>query len=342
VSEPLLALLFVLGAAVSVVASFRLVASLERIGTRLGITQALLGMLAALAGDAPEITAAVSALASHQGKIGAGVAIGSNVFNLAALLGLAALVAGRVPLHRRVVALEGAVAVWIALACMLVVVGALPALAGLPLVLVVLVPYVIFLGASRERLARMGVPASWLSWLGIAIAEQEAELASERPVDQLPVSAAGRSALRRDTAVVALGVVVVVAASVVMERAAQRLGARAGVAQIITGGLVLAVVTSIPNAVAAIYLARRHRAGATLSTAMNSNALNVTFGLLLPATIAGLGSPSATATLVAASYLGLTVIALGLAHRGHGLRRPQGALIIALYLAFVVALTLVS
>ena len=55
---------------------------------------------AAVAADAPEITASITALAHHQATIGAGVVLGSNVFNLAALLGLGAVVAGRINLHR--------------------------------------------------------------------------------------------------------------------------------------------------------------------------------------------------------------------------------------------------
>ena len=101
---------FPAGAAVSLATSWLLVSRLERIGERLGLSEALLGMVAALAADAPEISAAVSALASHQQRVGAGVVLGSNVFNLAALLGLGAVVAGRIGLHRKVVVLGGAVA----------------------------------------------------------------------------------------------------------------------------------------------------------------------------------------------------------------------------------------
>ena len=60
-SDPLLGVTFVLAAAVSLAASWLLVTSLERVGARLGLTEALLGLLAALAADAPEITAAVTA-----------------------------------------------------------------------------------------------------------------------------------------------------------------------------------------------------------------------------------------------------------------------------------------
>jgi hypothetical protein len=67
---------------------------------------------------------------------------------------------------------------------------------------------------------------------------------------------------------------------------------------------------------------------------MNSNALNVAAGLLLPATIVGLGASSTSATLVVLWYLGLTVLALGCAYAGSGLLRGEGVLIICAYLAF--------
>ena len=121
--DGLLAVVFVAAAAVSLATSWLLVSRLERIGARFGLSEALLGMLAALAADAPEITASATALAGHHARIGAGVVIGSNVFNLAALLGLGAVVAGEITLHRRVIILEGTVAMLIAAVCLGVVLG---------------------------------------------------------------------------------------------------------------------------------------------------------------------------------------------------------------------------
>jgi hypothetical protein len=94
--------------------------------------------------------------------------------------------------------------------------------------------------------------------------------------------------------------------------------------------------------VSALYLAARGRGAATLSIALNSNALNVVIGLLLPATLVGLGAPSGQGTLVAAWYLGLTAVTLICADAGRGLRRTHGALIIAGYLAFVTAVLLTT
>jgi hypothetical protein len=77
-----------------------------------------------------------------------------------------------------------------------------------------------------------------------------------------------------------------------------------------------------------------------LSTALNSNAINVVAGLLIPASLAGLGPRSGQAILVAAWYAGLTVLALALAFRGRNLGRAADTAIIAGYLAFVTALVI--
>jgi cation:H+ antiporter len=327
-------LLFAVGAAVSLAASWLLVSRLERLGERAGFSEAWLGLVAALAADAPEITAAVTALARGQASVGAGVIIGSNVFNLAALLGLAAVVAGRIAFHRRVVLLGGVPAVWVAAVTLLTVTvlasaaGLAPVL-GLALTAVVLGPYVAVLGMSRARVESLPLPAGWTCWLVAAVHEEEDELAE---------AVKPRRGTWRDAIAAAGALVTVVGASTVMEVAATALGHRYAIPDIIIGGLVLAVVTSLPNAVAAVYLARRGRGAAVLSIALNSNAINIVAGLLIPASLAGLGPRSGQGTLVVAWYAGLTVLALALAYRGRGLGRPAGAVIIAGYLAFVAAL----
>src|SRR5262249_39507446 len=96
---------FLVAAGLALVASGVLVSRLERLGERIGLTDAALGMVAALGANAPEISASVTALVRGQRDVGIGVILGSNAFNLAALLGLAAIVAGGVRFHRRVVLL---------------------------------------------------------------------------------------------------------------------------------------------------------------------------------------------------------------------------------------------
>jgi Ca2+/Na+ antiporter len=255
------------------------------------------------------------------------------VFNLAALLGLSALVAGSIALHRRVIALAGTIAVWIAAVCVLVVSGVLSPLTGLLLSAGALAPYAALLGAGVDRLARLRPPDGWRDWLRKAVHEEEVEL--EGAIHP----ARGHA---RDIVLALASVLVVVGASVGMERTASTLGARAGIGQIVVGGVVLAAATSLPNAVAAVYLATRGRGAAMLSTALNSNAINVLVGLLAPGAIVGVGARSGQTEFAAASYLALTAAVLLTAYASRGLGRRAGALVIGAYLAFVAVLVTIA
>jgi cation:H+ antiporter len=318
--------MFLLGALLSLGTSWLLVSRLERIGDRLGLSEALLGLVAALAADSPEVTAAVTALVRGEHQVGAGVVLGSNVFNLAALLGLSSIVAGAIALHRRVVLLSGAVGIWVAGVCLAAVAGLVVPGIALVVAMAALVPYAVVLGTEGRGLGRLHLPRRWSRWLMAAVAEEEQEL--EGAVERFRGTA-------RDGALAAAALLLVVGASVTMERAASGLGESLAVPEIVVGGLVLAAVTSLPNAVAAVYLASRGRGAAVLSTALNSNALNVVLGLLIPATLLGLGVPSGHATLTGAWYAGLTLAALAFAYADSGLRRDAGVLIVAGYLVFV-------
>jgi len=179
----------------------------------------------------------------------------------------------------------------------------------------------------------LDLPAAVTRWLGDAVDEEEAEL--EIAIHPQPGAAI-------DVVIAAIAVAVVIGASIAMEQTGSTLGDRHGVPQIVIGGLILAGVTSLPNAVAALYLAARGRGAATLSVALNSNALNVTAGLLVPGVIVGLGPPSGGSTLIAAWYLGLTALSLAFAYAARGLRRAHGTVIILAYLAFVAAVLATS
>jgi Ca2+/Na+ antiporter len=301
-----------------------MVSRLERVGERLGLSEALLGLAVALAADAPEITSAATAVVRHQHTVGAGVVLGSGPFNLAALLGLGAAAAGRIRLHRKVVLLGGAVAIWTGGAALVTVRADVAPGAGLALALVVLLAYVVVLGfGGRGR--RLPLPPLLADWLLAAAAEEEAEMEE---------GVLGSPGTRSDGVVAAVALVVVVVASVLMEQSATSLGHRYSVPDIVIGALVLGGVTSLPNAVSAIYLVRRGRGAASFSSALNSNNFNVAVGLLIPATVVGLGRPSGQSELVAVWGLVLTALTVACAYRDRGLTRVTGVLIVVGYVGF--------
>jgi cation:H+ antiporter len=320
--------------ALSLTASAVLIVRLERLGARLGLTEGALGLVAALAADAPEITAAATALSRGQHEVGVGVVLGSNVFNLAALLGLSAVVAGRVAFVRPVVVVEGAVGVWLAAVCLGVVVGPVPPGAGVVAASIVFVPYVVVIALPEIRRARLPIPDRVRRVLLVGVDQAERDLA--RPEHDIEAVGGEPDGYARDAVQALLAVVVVVVASVQLETTVTDLGQRRGWSSAVIGAVVLAAITSLPNAVAAVYLARRGRGAATLSEAMNSNNINALLGFLLPATLIGLGADSVVNDTVAIWYAGLTAATVAVSYWLRGIPRAAGLAIIVAYAVFVI------
>src|SRR5213596_4354122 len=107
----LLVLFFLGSLAVTLAAAAFFARRLDRVGLRLGLPETLLGLLTALAADAPEAASAIAALVKGAHGVGVGVILGSNVFNLAAMVGFSALLCGSIRIRREALAVEGAVGV---------------------------------------------------------------------------------------------------------------------------------------------------------------------------------------------------------------------------------------
>jgi Ca2+/Na+ antiporter len=109
-----------------------------------------------------------------------------------------------------------------------------------------------------------------------------------------------------------------------------------GVKRPIVGVLILATLTSIPNIITSIRLALDARGMAVLSESLNSNTINILFGICIPAIIFGLWSLSKQTVFSVWWLMGITILALLLLYLKKGFSRMSGAIVINLYLAFVV------
>lgn len=307
--------------------SLVLAAELERIGARLHLSEALQGIISALGANAPEIATAVSSLALGRHDLGVGVVLGSNIFNLALLLGGSALVAGDVRVRPRGFALNALAATLVTAIATVVVLQLIPAWLGLVLVTTLFVPYVVIAALGMERLARMRLPAPLDRWLTAA----SDDATRDERKDRRP-----RAATPIDMLAVIPALAAVVIGSVHMVHIAIRLSARWSLPQAVVGVLLLAALTGIPNAVAAIRLARKHRGAAVVSEAFNSNSFNVLFGICLPGTILGMGTLSLRSELAALWLGAMTLTAVMLVGWRHRLRRTGAGVLVALYGGFVI------
>jgi cation:H+ antiporter len=317
---------FWLSVAGSVVASLVFARKLDEVSERLGASEGLHGILTALGADAPEISTAIAAMVASNSRLGVGVVIGSNVFNLAALLGLSAVVAGGVRIHRHGLLFNGGAALLVTAVATALVVHGIAAIAATLMLLAVLGPYVFFLSIRPERIAEILPTGRVRRFLVAAVREEIQDLRTGEHAPKASIS---------DVIALTLSLAAIVGASVGMVHAATDLGRRWDVSDIVIGTLVLASLTSLPNLITAVRLALHGRGAAVASEALNSNSLNVIAGLALPGLAVTLGSPSGVELFSVSWLAGMTVLAVLLAYVSQGLGRVEGVALMVLYVPFV-------
>jgi cation:H+ antiporter len=306
-------------------ASVRLTATLERIGARLRISDGLLGILIALGADAPEICTAIAALLSAQHEVSVGIVLGSNIFNLAGLLGLSAVVAGRISIGRKGLLLNGGIGLTITVIALALVLRVISAEIALVLLVSLLLPYLALSAMHPPRIQGLRIPPAINSFLSAAIAHSHK---NARRRKKLPLRAS------RDFTWLVIAVSLTVGASFGAVHYAVWLGRYWSVDETITGMLVLSVLTSVPNVVAAVKLANDEHGAAVISEALNSNSFNIIAGIALPAVVIGFAPPETSVVYAAIWLLFMTVVALFAAGGRRGLGRSGGALILLMYLLF--------
>ena len=316
---------FFAGLATTLAASEFLARGLTRLGTKLRLSEGLIGLFAALAADSPELSSAVIALASGAGAVGVGVIVGSNLFNLAALLGLAAVIAGGVRIRRGPLLLDSAVGLFVLLVSAAMVAGVFAPGLSVALIVPVAAGYVLVLATEHMR-PRFSLLRPLLASAPHGIGEVPYETSHDRPRSThqswLPV------------ALIPVALTGVVAGSLAMVREALAAAPSLHISPAVLGTIVLAALTSLPNLWVALHFARADRGTALFSSAMNSNTINLVGGLLVPALFIGVA-----ATRGSLAYFGwladLTLLAVLAPLVRSRLSRVAGLLIIAIYAVFV-------
>jgi cation:H+ antiporter len=282
---------------------------LDHLAPRLGLPEALVGLLTALAADAPEISSALIALAKGAKSVSLGIVVGSNAFNLAAMIGLSALLAGSVRIKRRSLAVEGGVGLLAVLVAAGVIVKLLEPVLALLALVAVLIPYLLLL---VRRPSQTGPPD-----------RAAAHRFRETPVWRL-------------TSTILLAVGLIVVGSEGMVRSALSLADQWQLPTALVGVLILAILTSLPNAYTAVRLGASHRGAALVSESLNSNTINLLGGVMVPALLIGLEPASRLVRFDFAWLVMMTLVALLLLTPRRGSGRVGGGVLILLYVAFVV------
>lgn len=320
VSVGLAALLFCFSLVVTLWAAAVFADRLDHFGERLGLPEAILGMLTAVAADGPELSSAITALAQGRHDVGIGVVVGANIFILAGALGVSAVIAGPIAIRRETLVLEGALGLGATGGVALFAFDVIPAWAVVTITGTLLAVYLLLIALAEEG----GMPPRPRHILRRALGTRHRKASTRQRV-----SATHVVLMLAAAAAIVLG-------SVGMVHSALRLGHAANVPDILVGTLLLAVLASLPNVYAGIRLGRARREAALMSEAMNSITINLVGGVAVPAlfvTFASTGLERADLLLLFA----MTALTVVLLSPKRGMGRTGGAVLIVLWLGFVAA-----
>lgn len=309
---PLLAVL--VGLALLVWSADRFVEGAASTARHLGMSSLLIGMVVVGFGtSAPEMV--VSALASWQGNpgIALGNAYGSNITNIALILGLTALISP-IAVHSRVLRKE------------------------LPILSLVTI-FVLLLMYDRNlsrfdgwlHLAVFAGLMGWTIWEGM---RQKDDAFGEEMEDELEEQA---MPIRRALFWLIVGLVLLIASSRILVWGAVAIAHQLGISDLIIGLTIVAVGTSLPELASSIIAVRRNEHDIALGNVLGSNLFNT----LAVVGIAGTIRPMAFDQAVfSRDMLTMTVLTVSLFLFGYGFRGPgrinriEGALLLACYLGY--------
>ncbi len=313
------------------VASDRLVAAVEAAGDRYRWSTGLVGLLAAAGADGPEVSAAIIALAAGAHEVSLGVILGSNLFNLAAVLALPVLIVGFVKVRHSSLQADGSALLIVTCLVEAMLLRFVSAVAGLLAVAAVVAAY-LYIISRKEK----DVPTGALTCSDDAVSPrgdvtwEEREREREEDIRQgLP---AGIVLLMRGLAATA----VIIGGCDVLVNATLYLGPHLSLPSTFTGTFVLAALTSLPNVWVAMSLARRHRGAVLMSAVCNSNLINLVFGVCVPMQFSAQRLIGVQRTVDLPWLAILTSLAIALVWTREGMGRLGAGVIVALYTVFAI------
>jgi cation:H+ antiporter len=254
---------------------------LEALCDRLDLSAGMLSILSAIGANIPNYVASIVAIANGQQDVGLGIIIGSNIYNLAIILGISALAAPgshgiRLQLKEKHDVL---IIAYYAFAITLTT-----------LVAILLLPRTSFAAPLYAKLLTL-VPVILALILTLAIFGSLVLHIVQRPhpshVESIPKqeeSKPGPSSisLKRLIAEVLFALVIALGGVIVMVQSGEQLTADMHMPAVLAGLLVLAVATSLPNTVVAVILVRTGRMAACVEEIFSSNSINAALGIALP------------------------------------------------------------
>jgi cation:H+ antiporter len=284
-----------------------LVGGSSAVAIRFGMSPLIIGLtLVAFGTSAPELVVSVQATLTGHGDIAVGNVVGSNIFNIAVILGISALIFP-MSVHRDLIRRDMPV-----------------------MLLAALVAILFLLDGHLDRWEGGVLFAGIVAYVVLSI---RAARRQPPPEEELTVPAVS-GGLPKACALVVFGLGILVLGSYALTWGAVRLAIRFGVSEAVIGLTIVACGTSLPELATSVVAAFRKQADIAIGNIVGSNIFNVFAILGIATLIRPIEGPD-----VQASDLwtmgGFSLLLLPLMWTGFRISRVEGALFLALYVGYL-------
>ncbi|MCB9898709.1 MAG: calcium/sodium antiporter [Planctomycetes bacterium] len=314
-------LLIVFGLVLVTLGAELLVRGASALALAAGVSPLFIGLtIVGFGTSSPELSASLTASAQGATDVAVGNVVGSNLFNIAVILGLTALlkpIRVHFPMLRRevLVALGAAAVPWLALLSD----GVVSRAAGAALLLFLIGHLAWSYRAARRASAR------------------ERALAAVELRDTLDLgTSASSSPTRRarpwlDALLVLVGLLLLVQGSRTFVTSAISLAHRAGISELVIGLTIVSVGTSLPELVTSVVAAFRGSPDIALGNVLGSNVFN-SFGILgTCAVVRPQAVPHAVLVFDTPAVLLATLLVIPIMRSGGVISRVEGGVLLAAY-----------
>lgn len=281
------------------------------LAVRLGVTPLIIGLTVVAYGTSmPELIVSIQAALGDNGSISVGNVVGSNIFNIGVILGLAAIF---YPLKVKAQILR----------------------LDIPIMLVAAVLFLLFF--LDHRISRLeglvfvvGVMAYTIFNIRKAKQEGQQEILEEfqKAVPQT------RRHWGIDMLFIVTGLTVLIFGSDLLVNGAVSLARHFGISDAVIGLTIVAVGTSMPELATSVVAALKKQSDIALGNVVGSNIYNILAILGLSSVITPIEAPG-IALIDSLVMVGISVLLIPLVRTGYTLKRWEGVLLLLFYAAYL-------
>ena len=307
------------GVALLVAGADALVSGASGIARRFGIPPLIIGLtIVAIGTSMPEVTVSTTAALGGSTELALGNVVGSNIFNVLLILGLAAVI---LPLSVEVSLVRQEV----------------PVMIGFSLLLVALI-----LDGSLSAPEAGLLLALGLAYLGLLVVQARRAVRAGRDVEvDVPDAPTGWLAKVPAPVLMGLGLVGLVGGAQLLVQGASAIALSLGVSELVVGLTVVAIGTSLPEVAASVAAVLRGERDMAIGNVVGSNVFNIALCLGLAGLVApdGLGAPARLIGFDLPVMVAAAMALLPLIFTGYEVSRTEGAVLLgwcAVYLAWTV------